>query len=255
MLAFKFCTVSLLGSSVGFVLPTTRGLSCPLDADLSPGVSNVVEGAILRCVLSEKLEARVREVSFEEAIRNLLILVDLTCMETRDGLATEYLKALVEILGGRWAFSVMMVAWATCESLPLAEVAAGTVAPIKFDVVVKARASSIVDMLGGSSTAIIRRLKSACPRRNIGGRFRRFASQLEIVRVAQVTTVLAGISQLLDRRLVPPRPELTVRCSICNSTYTCNTLENPTGAYTNDVLRMVIGYHARFHLLPTARST
>ena len=68
MLAFKFCTVSLLGSSVGFVLPTTRGLSCPLDPDLSPRVSNVVEGAILRCVLGEKLEARVWEASFEEVM-------------------------------------------------------------------------------------------------------------------------------------------------------------------------------------------
>lgn len=93
-------------------------------------------------------------------------------METRDGLATEYLEALVEVLGGRGAFSVT-VALTACESLPQA--AAGTVAPIKFDVVVKAKASPIVDMLGRSSTAIFRRLKSACPRRNIGGRFRRFA--------------------------------------------------------------------------------
>jgi hypothetical protein len=169
MLAFKFCTVSLLASSVGFVLPTTRGLSCPLDADLS---SNVVEGAILRCVLSEKLEARVWEASFVEVMWNLLILVDLTCTETRDGLAIEYLKALVEILWGRGAFSVT-VALTACESLPLAEAAAGTVAPIKFDVVVKARASPIVDMLGRSSTAIVRRLKNACPRPNIGGTFQK----------------------------------------------------------------------------------
>ena len=68
MPAFKFCTVSLLGSSVGFVLPTTRGLSCPLDANLSPGVSNVVEGAILRRTLSEKVEARVWEASFAEVV-------------------------------------------------------------------------------------------------------------------------------------------------------------------------------------------
>jgi hypothetical protein len=109
-------------------------------------------------------------------------------METRDGLATEYPEALVEILGGRGAFSVT-VALTACESLPLAEAAAGTVAPIKFDVVVKVRASPIVDMLEGSSTAIVRRLKSACPRRNIGDRFRRYASQLEIDRIAPGTVL------------------------------------------------------------------
>jgi hypothetical protein len=68
MLAFKFWTVSLLGSSVGFVLPTTRGLSCPPDAGLSPGASNVVEGAILGCVFCEKLKTRIWESSFEEAV-------------------------------------------------------------------------------------------------------------------------------------------------------------------------------------------
>ena len=87
-------------------------------------------------------------------------------METRDGLA--------EILGGRGVFSVT-VALTACESLPLAKATAGTVTPIKYDVVVKVRASPIVDMLRRSSTAIVRRLKCACPRRNIGGRFRRFA--------------------------------------------------------------------------------
>src|SRR5277367_5458983 len=109
-------------------------------------------------------------------------------METRDGLETEYLEALVEILGGRGAFLVI-AALTVCESLPLVEAAAGTVAPIKFDVVVKARASPIVDMLGRSSTAIVRCLKSACPRRNIGGTFQKICT------------------------------ELTLRCSICNSTY------------------------------------
>jgi hypothetical protein len=92
-------------------------------------------------------------------------------METRDGLATEYLETLVEILGGRGAFSVT-VALTACESLLLAEAAAGTVAPIKFDVV-KVKASPIVDMLGRSSTAIVRRLRSACPHKNIGGTFQK----------------------------------------------------------------------------------
>ena len=100
-------------------------------------------------------------------------------METRDGLA--------EILGGRGVFSVT-VALTACESLPLAKATAGTVTPIKFDVVVKAKASPIVDMLGRSSTAIVRRLKSVCPRRNIGGTFQKICT------------------------------ELTLRCSICNST-------------------------------------
>jgi len=107
-------------------------------------------------------------------------------METRDGLATEYLETLVEILGGRGAFSVT-VALTACESLLLAEAAAGTITPIKFDVVVKVRASPIVDMLGRSSTAIVRRLRSACPHKNIGGMFQKICT------------------------------ELTLRCSICNS--------------------------------------
>ena len=55
MLAFRAGVVSLLGSSVGFVLPTTRGLSWPPDVDLSPAVSEVVEGAILGWKLFEKL--------------------------------------------------------------------------------------------------------------------------------------------------------------------------------------------------------
>src|SRR5277367_4263501 len=84
-------------------------------------------------------------------------------MGTREDSATKFLERLIEILG---AFSVT-VALTTGESLPLAEAAAGAVATINF-VVVKARVLSIVDMLRRSSTAI-RRLKSACPRRNIGG--------------------------------------------------------------------------------------
>jgi hypothetical protein len=151
MLAFKFRAASLVGSSVGFVRPTTRGLSCPPDADLSPRVSNVVGDVILKCVLSEKLEAKVWKVSFEEAIGNLLILVDLTCRETREGLATESLRRLVEILGTRGALSIT-VALATCESLPLAEAA---VAATSFEVVVRARASLIVDLLGRSLIATV----------------------------------------------------------------------------------------------------
>lgn len=55
VLAWMFCsmlelssrTVSWLGTSVGFVLPTTSGLSWPPDVDLSPAVSDVVGGAML----------------------------------------------------------------------------------------------------------------------------------------------------------------------------------------------------------------
>jgi hypothetical protein len=86
-------------------------------------------------------------------------LVDLTCIGTREDSATKFPERLIEILGTCRAFSVT-VALTTGESLPLAEAA---VATINFEVVVKAR----VDMLGRSSTAI-RRLKSTCPRRNIG---------------------------------------------------------------------------------------
>ena len=97
-------------------------------------------------------------------------MVDLTCIGTREDSATKFLERLIEILGTCRAFPVM-VALTTCESLPLAK---AEVATVDFEVVVKARVLSIVDMLGRSSTAV-RRLKSACPRKNIGGRFRRFA--------------------------------------------------------------------------------
>ena len=51
-------TVSLLGTSVGFVRPTTRGLSWPLDGGVSAGGPGVVGGAIWGCAWCDKLLAR-----------------------------------------------------------------------------------------------------------------------------------------------------------------------------------------------------
>ena len=53
ILAFRASAASLLGSSAGFVRPTTSGLSWPLDVG---GVSDA-EGAILVWALGEKLVA------------------------------------------------------------------------------------------------------------------------------------------------------------------------------------------------------
>ena len=55
MVALRACAaVSLLGSSAGFVRPTTRGLSCPPDVVRGSGF---VDGAMLGCVLWEELVA------------------------------------------------------------------------------------------------------------------------------------------------------------------------------------------------------
>jgi hypothetical protein len=177
MLELRAWTASLLRSSVGFVRPTTRGLSWPPVEDLSPGVSDAVGGAMLGCGLCEDPSAGASKWRLAVAVWRPRLFVGLRGFKIGWNFLRKGFEALNEMRGTRVVFTVL-AALTTCDSLPLAEMCAVRVLILGLKNFARTTTSLNLAVVENDLAALV--FKGVCLQRNIYGLFGSFALKMEI---------------------------------------------------------------------------